>query len=203
MKGNVIRLIFVTCLVFFALSMSSVAQLNSLPTTCVPGGLNDTVTLQAPGGAQSPSTPSGLWKCTAINQFTFFGSTTGNALVGATPIGGSITFTGLSATQSGTLAASALPGLYSVSMYLDQIAACATGTGTVVVTFTYTDDVGSRTTANQTLTMTTTPASNAPVQVTLVMWNNAAANITYTSTYTACTTGTGTYSLRAVAEKVL
>lgn len=97
------------------------------------------------------------------------------------------------------LVASAPIGEYLIQIYMPSTVSCATpGPAQVVLTLGWTDETGART---QTFTQalgTTTGLTNTQIPV----WVNAAANITYSTAYTACTTGTGTYALRLSAAKV-
>jgi hypothetical protein len=52
-----------------------------------------------------------------------------------------------------------------------------------------------------TLTNTTISTASGFVDVALPFWSATSSAISYTTTYTACTSGTGTYDLHAEVER--
>jgi len=100
-------------------------------------------------------------------------------------------------------------GFYRVTAFLNSTLVCATpGPAIAGLTLGWTDDASAKTlkfplvgtglsTADVTLGQTT--AFGALVYD---FWSTGAAAITYATNYTACTTGTGTYSLRLAVERL-
>lgn len=95
-------------------------------------------------------------------------------------------------------------GLYRVTFYFT---CSATGTGNIGATITYTDEVGAKTAQTVPIsvagsaTLATTMALNATTQNatgTIAFWSTGAAQIGYGVT----DSGTGTYAVRAVVERV-
>ncbi len=94
-------------------------------------------------------------------------------------------------------------GQYEISVYLESDTNCTTpGSGAVSVTLGWGDRTGSRT---MTVPLQGSGVSNGAVslgstanfgQAVVTVWNNSASNnLTYSTTYAGCTTGTGTYAL--------
>lgn len=117
------------------------------------------------------------------------------------PLSGKVSAVAQSASiTTANLVASATAGQYDISYYLDSSAICATpGPAQVVLTVSWTDEVGAKST---TVTLALGATSTAPQKGSVMLWNNAVANITYATAYTACTSGTGTYGLRMSARQV-
>jgi hypothetical protein len=94
-------------------------------------------------------------------------------------------------------------GQYEISVYVESDVTCSTpGSAKVAVTAGWGDRTGARTV---TVPLQGTGVSSSAVslgslsnfgQAVMTIWNNSASNnLTYSTTYTACTTGTGTYAL--------
>jgi hypothetical protein len=124
---------------------------------------------------------------------------------------GLVTVEGVSdkTAQSGSLTAQNLvastgaAGHYLVRLYMDQNALCTTGTGSVYATVTWTDATASHTATTIPLTLANTAISSANgfVDAAIPFWSAASDAVSYTTTYTACTSGTGTYDLHAELER--
>lgn len=111
-------------------------------------------------------------------------------------------------TQTGAIATTnmltgATVGQYQVSVYLESDANCTTpGSASVSVTLGWGDRTGART---MTVPLQGAGATSGTValgstanfgQSVVTVWNNSASNnLTYSTNYTGCTTGTGTYAL--------
>ena len=93
-------------------------------------------------------------------------------------------------------------GFYTVKLYIDQNATCSTGTGTVYATLTWTDATASHTAQTVPLTLATS-VSTAVGYVNIInpVYLANASTVTYTTTFTACTTGSGSYDLHAEIER--
>ena len=101
--------------------------------------------------------------------------------------------------NTATLFTPAVAGEYRVNYYMPSTVVCVTpGPAQVVLTLGWTDDVGARTT---TATLVLGATSTAPQSGSVVVWSTASA-ISYSTAYTACTSGTGTYSLRVTVEQL-
>jgi hypothetical protein len=113
--------------------------------------------------------------------------------------------TSQSASQSSVnlLASTPAAGHYLVRLYVDQNALCTTGTGSVYATVGWTDATHAHTAQTIPLTLANTSISAAAgyVDAAIPLWSAAASAITYTTTYGACTSGTGTYDLHAEVER--
>jgi hypothetical protein len=101
-------------------------------------------------------------------------------------------------------------GEYAVNIYLESDATCSSpGPAAVSVTVGWGDRTGART---MTVPLQGTGASSGSValgstanfgEAAMTIWNNSASNnLTYSTTYTACTTGTGTYALYITYRRV-
>jgi hypothetical protein len=101
------------------------------------------------------------------------------------------------------MVASAPIGQYEVSIYAESDATCsAPGSAALTVTLGWGDRTGARTmtvpfqgsgVTNGSLALGSTANFGEAV---LTLWNNSTSNsLTYSTSYTACTTGTGTYAL--------
>jgi len=142
---------------------------------------------------------------------TYNGKTTAGTGLG--PVYGTVATTGLTAAVgSTTLCASATcgAGQYVVNYYLDSTLACTTpGSASASLTIGWTDE-----TSVKTLQV---PLSGAGVSGgnsitlgntanfgngTLTLWSAGSANVTYSTSYTGCTTGTGTYAVRIAVRQL-
>jgi len=108
------------------------------------------------------------------------------------------------------LLASAPIGQYEISVYAESDATCATpGPAAVSVTLGWGDRTGART---MTVPLDGNGISSNAVglgslanfgQKVITVWNNSTSNnLTCATSYTACTTGTGTYALYIAARQV-
>jgi hypothetical protein len=105
---------------------------------------------------------------------------------------------------------SATVGQYQVSVYVESDATCsAPGAAALSVTLGWGDRTGARTI---TVPLQGAGVTNASLalgstanfgQAVVSLWNNSASNnLTYSTNYTACTTGTGTYALFITYRRV-
>jgi hypothetical protein len=108
-----------------------------------------------------------------------------------------------SQTSVNLIASTGAAGHYLVRLYLDQNALCTTGTGAVYATVGWTDATHAHTALTIPLTLANTAISSAAgfIDAAIPLWSASASAITYTTTYTACTSGTGTYDLHAEVER--
>jgi len=108
-----------------------------------------------------------------------------------------------SLTTQNLITSTGAAGHYLVRFYIDQNGLCTTGTGSVYATVTWTDATAAHTAQTIPLTLTNTTISTASgfVDVALPFWSATSSAISYTTTYTACTSGTGTYDLHAEVER--
>ncbi len=132
---------------------------------------------------------------------------------GLAPVYGTVSLTGQTAAiASSTLCASATcgAGQYEVNYYLDSTVACTTaGSAAAALTIGWTDETNAKSLQ--------VPLSGAGVSGgnslglgstanfgsgSITLWSAGGANLTYSSSYTGCTTGTGTYALRVVVRQL-
>ena len=99
--------------------------------------------------------------------------------------------------------ASAAIGQYEVSVYVESDATCSSpGSAALTVALGWGDRTGAR---NMTVPLQGSGVSSGSLalgstanfgEAVVTLWNNSTSNnLTYSTTYTACTTGTGTYAL--------
>jgi hypothetical protein len=142
---------------------------------------------------------------------TYNGKTT--AGTGLAPIYGTVSVTGQTAAiSSSTLCASATcgAGQYEVNYYLDSTVACSTaGSAAASLTLGWTDETNAKT-LQVPLSGTGVSGGNSLAlgsmanfgSGSVTFWSAGGANLTYSSSYTACTTGTGTYALRVAVRQL-
>jgi hypothetical protein len=134
---------------------------------------------------------------------TFAGLTTaglGNPVVLAVS---DVTAQSTSQTTVNLIASTGAAGHYLVRLYLDQNALCTTGTGAVYATVSWTDATHAHTAQTVPLTLANTAVSAAAgyIDAAIPLWSAASSAISYTSTVTTCTSGTGSYDLHAEVER--
>jgi hypothetical protein len=114
-----------------------------------------------------------------------------------------VTSQSASQTTVNILASTPAAGHYMVRLYLDQNALCTTGTGVVYATVGWTDATHARTATTVPLTLANTTNSTTLgfIDAAIPLWSATASAITYTTTYTGCATGTGTYDLHAAIAR--
>jgi hypothetical protein len=125
--------------------------------------------------------------------------------------GGPVNLTGQTAAIATTnLLTGATVGEYAINIYVESDATCSSpGPAAVSITLGWGDRTGART--------MTVPLQGSGVtsgslalgtlsnfgEAAMTIWNNSASNnLTYSTTYTACTTGTGTYALYITYRRV-
>jgi hypothetical protein len=125
--------------------------------------------------------------------------------------GGPVNVTAQTAAIATTnLLTSATVGQYAVNIYLESDATCSSpGPAAVSVTVGWGDRTGART---MTVPLQGSGVTSGSValgstanfgEAAMTIWNNSASNnLTYSTTYTACTTGTGTYALYITYRRV-
>ncbi len=90
--------------------------------------------------------------------------------------------------------------MWSLNWYMDSTTTCATpGPAGVTLTFSWTDDGAARTFTTSSLALGVNSATSL-LNGAVTMYVAANAAINYSTTYTACTTGTGTYQLHIAPE---
>ncbi len=93
-----------------------------------------------------------------------------------------------------------VPAMWSMNWYMDSTTTCATpGPAGVTLTFSWTDETGARTFTSASLALGVNSATSI-LNGAVTMYVAANAAINYSTAYTACTTGTGTYQLRVAPE---
>lgn len=114
-----------------------------------------------------------------------------------------VTAQSASQTTVNLLASTGAAGHYLVRIYIDQNALCTTGTGLVYATVSWTDATHAHTAQTVPLTLANTAISspNGYIDAAIPLWAASASAISYTTTYSACATGTGTYDLHAEVER--
>jgi len=132
---------------------------------------------------------------------------------GLAPVYGAVASTGLSAAVGSTaICASATcgAGQYVVNYYLDSTLSCTTpGSAAAALTIGWTDEIGAKT-QQAPLSGTGISGGNSMAlgnatnfgNGSITFWSAGGANITYSTSYTACTSGTGTYALRVVVRQL-
>ena len=110
-----------------------------------------------------------------------------------------VTAQSASQTSTNILASTPAAGHYLVKLYIDQNALCTTGTGSVLATVSWTDASHAHTAQTIPLILANTAISSlyGYVDAAIPIYSATASAITYTTTYGACSTGTGTYDLHA------
>jgi len=125
--------------------------------------------------------------------------------------GGPVNLTGQTASIATTnLLTGATVGQYAINVYLESDASCSSpGSAVVAVTVGWGDRTGART---MTVPLQGSGITSGAValgstanfgEAAMTIWNNSASNnLTYSTSYTACTTGTGTYALYITYRRV-
>lgn len=108
-----------------------------------------------------------------------------------------------SQTTVNLIASTGAAGHYLVRIYLDQNALCTTGSGSVYATIGWTDASHARQALTVPLTLANTTNSTTAgfIDAAVPLWSATASAISYTTTYGACATGTGSYDLHAEVER--
>jgi hypothetical protein len=113
--------------------------------------------------------------------------------------------TAQSASQStvNLVSSTGAAGHYTVRLYIDQNALCTTGTGSVYATVNWTDATHAHSAQTITLNLVTAAVSTpyGYLDAAIDFWAASATAITYSTTYVACTTGTGSYDIHAEVER--
>jgi hypothetical protein len=132
---------------------------------------------------------------------------------GLAPVYAAISSTGLTAAVgSTTLCTSATCGVgqFEVSYYIDSTVACTTAGSTAAsLTIGWTDETNAKTlqvplsgagiSGGNSLALGSTANFGSG---TVTIWSAGSANLTYSTTYAGCTTGTGTYALRIAVRQL-
>lgn len=152
------------------------------------------LTTFAPGSPVGAA-PSGK-TVAAVDSDGFLGASTYPGPFGKVTFSpGAADVTGSTASIGATnLYATAPAGFYNVKLVLNSTTTCSTvGPGGVVASILYTDSAGTVTKATSLMAFTTSGHASANFDVPL--FSAGSNNIQYSTTYTACTTGTGTYDI--------
>lgn len=118
----------------------------------------------------------------------------------------SVSLTGKTAaiTSTALISSGNVPsaGQYVVNWYIDSTVVCATpGPAVTALTISFTDEIGARTQTTGNIALGATGATNQNGG-SIVLWTAASTAINYSTSYTACTSGTGTYAIRLAASRV-
>jgi hypothetical protein len=125
--------------------------------------------------------------------------------------GGPVNVTAQTAAITTTnLLTGATVGEYAINVYLESDASCSSpGSAAITVTVGWGDRTGART---MTVPLQGSGVTSGSValgstanfgEAAMTIWNNSASNnLTYSTSYTACTTGTGTYALYITYRRV-
>lgn len=196
----------------FPLTVSGTVVSGGIPgftstTTETSSALLPTGALVLGGGAGATPTANAALAANSSGQFTAVNglTTSGNGV----PIVVAVSdLTGQAAAQSGTainLIGSGKPitttsaAMYSIDFYADTAAVCSTpGPGAVTFQFNWTDATSARQFTTGSLVYSTSQSTTTgQVFGTIKLWAASGGTITYTPTFTACTTGTGTWDVHA------
>jgi hypothetical protein len=199
----------------------SAAYIGSAPPACTAGTAGMWCAAEGTNGT-NVSGAALINPNSTTHEFAAFtnGSTSAGMLLRAQP--GAIHVTGQTATKTiYTLCAASAgacntAGQYAIDWYFNQGGtACSSVTaGSVTFALTWTDNAGAHsavalpmndqlsTTATSTLFHFTTSNTTAWASGHFNIWSTGAAAIQITNTYTACTTGTGTWELAATATRM-
>jgi hypothetical protein len=102
------------------------------------------------------------------------------------------------------------PGQYRVTYYVDSTMACASsGSAEVALTIGWKDETSAKTVRVPLLGAGVSSGNNLTLGGTsnfgsgeLSIWSNSSAPITYSTAYTGCATGSGSYAVRVTMEKL-
>lgn len=188
------------------LELQDPATLSSASTNAVTDGAGSTTTGQlatANGTAHQIQYNANFVIGSGGNATTYDGATT--AGLGLATVLGVSDVTAQSASQSSVnlIASTSAAGHYLVRLYLSQNGLCTTGTGAVYATVSWTDAHNAHTAQTVPLTLANTAISSANgyIDAAIPLWSATSSAISYTTTYTACTSGTGTYDIHAEVER--
>jgi hypothetical protein len=167
------------------------------PTTCATGDM-----IYGSSGTQLGCL-TGLISNSSGAFTTYDGITTAGLGLVAVEGVSDVTAQSTSQTTVNLLASTGAAGHYLVRIYLDQNALCTTGTGSVYATVAWTDATHAHTALTVPLTLANTSISSANgfIDAAIPLWSSTSSSISYTTTYAACASGTGTYDLHAEVER--
>jgi hypothetical protein len=142
---------------------------------------------------------------------TYAGKAT--AGTGLAPVYGTVSSTGLTAAVASTTACASATcgaGQYVVNYYLDSTVACTTpGSAAAALTIGWTDETNAKTLQVPLSGAGVSGGNSLPLGSTanfgngsITIWSAGSANITYSTSYTGCTAGTGTYALRIAVRQL-
>jgi hypothetical protein len=102
------------------------------------------------------------------------------------------------------------PGQYRIAYYLDSTTACsASGSATVGLSIGWKDETSAKTVRVPLLGAGVSGGNSLPLGGTsnfgsgeISIWSNGSAPITYSTAYTGCATGAGSYAVRVAMEKL-
>lgn len=174
------------------------SAISSVGTSSTTGAI-----LASGGSSANPAYNTNAVLASGGNFTTYDGLTT--AGIGLTAVLGvsDKTAQSTSLTTQNLIASTSAAGHYLVRIYVDQNAVCSTGTGGVYATVNWTDATAAHTATTIPLNLITSAVStaNGYVDSAIPFWAASGSAITYTTTYTACGTGTATYDLHAEVER--
>jgi len=133
--------------------------------------------------------------------------------MGLAPVYGTVSSTGLTAAVASTTvcaSASCGAGQYVVNYYVDSTVSCTTpGSAAASLTIGWTDETSAKTlqvplsgagiTGGNSMALGSTANFGSGA---MTLWSAGSGNITYSTSYTACTTGTGTYAVRIAVRQL-
>ena len=172
-------------------------------TTCVTSAASLTSTaIMLGGGLQASSTDTGI-EVTGHVFSTYNNAATAGLGMGVVLAVSDVTAQVASQSTVNLIASTAAAGHYAVRLYISQNALCTTGTGNVYATVNWTDAVHAHSAQTVALNLITSAVSTpyGYVDAIIPLWAASSTAITYTTTYTACATGTGSYDLHAEIER--
>ena len=138
---------------------------------------------------------------TALGRFNKYNNISLPAVGVPYEVGTAANLTAQSATAGPTNLSAGLPltGQYEVKWYIDERAACATpGSGQVSLVFNWTDSTLARQSTAVVLPFDATDVAADFKSGVTPLFGTSGSVVTYTATYTACTSGTATYDLHAI-----
>ncbi len=183
--------------------VTDTAGVIACPTcTTSAASLGNLYTIVGAGSQAEQALSGAVWNSSGY-MTTYDGMTL--AGIGLTAILGVSDKTAQSAslTTQNLLASTPAAGHYEAHFYLDQNALCTTGQGSVYATVTFTDATTAHTALTIPLILANGSISSTTgfVDATISFYAANASAVTYTTTYAACTSGTGTYDLHASIDR--
>jgi hypothetical protein len=194
----------IAIVVYDGTDMELVNPQTSSCATCVTSAASLASTnLMTGAGGQGAQTNANIQVTTGGIFSLYDNITTAGLGVGVVEAVSDVTAQSASQTTVNLVSSTGAAGHYLVRIYVDQNALCTTGTGSVFATLSWTDASHAHTAQTIPLTLANSSISSTLgfVDAAIPLWSAASDAISYTTTYTACATGTGTYDLHAELER--